>query len=151
MHNKLIFFGVLVKAYSIWPVRLQRIIKKAFSLCFLRFLLITYLMLSLGKEIILLIWKTSGKSLEFWIQKSVWTLYFAVTCWLQVYIVFLLIECKILIFLLSGSNKSSHLGGCLPPFWRLDDNPREKQLILFFKNVSWDRAEGNVKVQRKQN
>ena len=44
------YFFVLVKSYSISPVRLQRIMKKALLPSLLRSLLITYLItLSLGK------------------------------------------------------------------------------------------------------
>ena len=68
------FCFVLVKSYSISPVRLRCIVKKALFLLFLRSVLITYLITSsLEKEIIVLE-KKSGKSLEFWIQKSVRTL-----------------------------------------------------------------------------
>ena len=51
-------FFVLVKSYSISPVRLQRIMKKAlFPSLFLRSLLITYLItLSLGKGSTVLFW-----------------------------------------------------------------------------------------------
>ena len=69
-------FVVLVKSYSIWPVRLQRIMKwKALFLrFFLRSILITCLItLSLEKEIIVLEWQC-GKTLEFWNQKTVRTL-----------------------------------------------------------------------------
>ena len=67
-------FSVLIKSYSILPtqVHLQPIMKKALFLPFLRSLLITYLItLSLEKEIINCLEKKSGKSLKFWIQKSV--------------------------------------------------------------------------------
>ena len=67
-------FSVLIKSYSILPtqVHLQPIMKKALFLHFLRSLLITYLItLSLEKEIINCLEKNSGKSLKFWIQKSV--------------------------------------------------------------------------------
>ena len=66
--------SVLIKSYSILPtqVHLQPIMKKALFLHFLRSLLITYLItLSLEKEIINCLEKKSGKSLKFWIQKSV--------------------------------------------------------------------------------
>ena len=67
-------FSVLIKSYSILPtqVHLQPIMKKALFLHFLRSLLIIYLItLSLEKEIINCLEKKSGKSLKFWIQKSV--------------------------------------------------------------------------------
>ena len=67
------FFSVLIKSYSILPIQvhLQRIMKKALFLHFLRSLLITYLItLSLEKEMINCLGKKSGKSLKFWIQKS---------------------------------------------------------------------------------
>ena len=52
--------------------------KKTLFPCFLRCLLIAYVItLSLEKEIIIVLEKKSGKSLEFWIQKSVQTLNFA--------------------------------------------------------------------------
>ena len=58
-------FVVLVKSYSISPIRLQRISEKALLLRFLRSLSITYLItVSLEKEIIVLE-KKSGKFLEF--------------------------------------------------------------------------------------
>ena len=74
MLYKGIFFFVLLKSYSVSPVRLLRIMKKALFLwVFFKDLLITYLItLSLEKK--LLFWKKSGKSLEFWIQKFVRTL-----------------------------------------------------------------------------
>ena len=57
-------FWVLVESYSILPVRLQLIMKKALFLCFFRSLLITYLItLSLEKK--LCFGKKTGKSLEF--------------------------------------------------------------------------------------
>ena len=49
------FFIVLVKSYLISLIRLQRVMKKEWFLCFLRSLLINYLItLSLEKEIIVL-------------------------------------------------------------------------------------------------
>ena len=52
--------------------------KKTLFPRFLRSLLIAYVItLSLEKEIIIVLEKKSGKSLEFWIQKSVQTLNFA--------------------------------------------------------------------------
>ena len=49
------FFIVLVKSYLISLIRLQLVMKKALFLCFLRSLLIKYLItLSLEKEIIVL-------------------------------------------------------------------------------------------------
>ena len=58
-----LFQFVLVKSWSISPVCLQRIKRKALFLRFSRSLLITYLIiLSLGKVVVL---EMSGKSLEF--------------------------------------------------------------------------------------
>ena len=52
--------------------------KKTLFPRFLKSLLIAYVItLSLEKEIIIVLGKKSGKSLEFWIQKSVQTLNFA--------------------------------------------------------------------------
>ena len=52
--------------------------KKTLFPRFLRSLLIAYVItLSLEKEIMIVLEKKSGKSLEFWIQKSVQTLNFA--------------------------------------------------------------------------
>ena len=69
-------FFLLVKLYSISPVRLQHIVDKAFCSCiFLRSLLLTYLItLSLEKEITSIVLEKVWKNLEFWIQKSVKTL-----------------------------------------------------------------------------
>ena len=54
---KVEYFFVLVKSYSISPVRLQRIMKKALLPSLLRSLLITYLItLSLGKGSTVLFW-----------------------------------------------------------------------------------------------
>ena len=63
-------FFVLVKSYSISPVRLQRIVVKALFLRFCK-VSIDHLFdnLESGKKICCF-----GKSLEFWIQKSVRTL-----------------------------------------------------------------------------
>ena len=65
-------FGQIL--YSVSPVRLQHTVKKALFLCFLRSRLITYLItLSLEKRNSCF-GKKSGKSLEFWMQKSERTL-----------------------------------------------------------------------------
>ena len=71
---KWIFFFVLLKSYSISPVRLQRIVKKALFLCFFLKRSIDHLFDNLESGKKLLFWKKSGKSLEFWIQKFVQTL-----------------------------------------------------------------------------
>ena len=57
------FFFVLVKSYSIFPLHLQCIMKEA--------LFLQFFLRSLFDNL------ESGKSLEFWIQKSVWTLYYS--------------------------------------------------------------------------
>ena len=70
------YFFVLVKSYTISPVRLQRIMKKALLPSLLRSLLITYLItLSLGKGSTVFFGKKSGKGLEYWIPKFVRTLH----------------------------------------------------------------------------
>ena len=74
MFYKIIFF-VLVKSYSISLVRLQRIMEKALFLRFFK-ASIDHLFdnLESGKRNYCF-GKKSGKSLEFWIQKSVRTMY----------------------------------------------------------------------------
>ena len=67
-------FYVLVKSYSSWAVYLQRIMKKGLLLRLLRSPLITYLITLRLEKRRYCFGKKSGKSLEFWIQKSVGTL-----------------------------------------------------------------------------
>ena len=66
------FFPV-VKSHLVVTVCLQFTMKKSWFLHFSRSLLITYL-LTLSPEKYIIVLERSGKSLEFWIQKSVRTL-----------------------------------------------------------------------------